>query len=65
MSEYGTMTVHMQVSYRKPGHPNCSWSKMVLLCREQHVTLDQAKDVLAKWKECNPECIGHFSLALY
>jgi hypothetical protein len=65
MSDYGNMTVSMQVQFRKPGQDNCTWHKLVMLHREQHVTVDQAKEILAKWKAVNPEVIGSFQMGLY
>lgn len=62
----GTVRVVMQVPYKRPGQPvECTWHKQVQLFIEHSVTMEQAAEVLDKWKKVNPDCMASFSAALF
>jgi hypothetical protein len=62
----GVLTVVVQKNYRKPTDPaGTTWSKVVTIHKEMHVTMSQAEEILARWKDCNPDAMGSFQAALY
>lgn len=63
----GTMCVKLQVQFRRPGPENdrSIWHKLVTIHTERGVTMDQATDILERWKEVNPDVVGEFGAALY
>lgn len=65
MNERGVMTVYMQVPYRKPGQSGSTWYKTVTLTRELHVTMQEAREILEKWKRENPDAFGEFRLGMH
>lgn len=62
----GTLRVVVQKEYRKPGDgPNTHWNKVVTIHTEHSVTLEQAQEILERWKKVNPDCMGSYQAALY
>jgi hypothetical protein len=63
----GTLVVHTQIHYKKPGEQNKNsyWSKLVQLHKVHSIALEDAQEVLKEWKKVNSECVGSWSAALY
>jgi hypothetical protein len=62
----GTVRIVTQVGFKRPGQPeNCTWHKTVQLHVEHSVTLEQAAEILDKWKQVNQDCMASFSCPLY
>jgi hypothetical protein len=63
----GQLVVYVTMDYRKPGKHNAqsTWSKLVTIHTEHHVTVEQAHEALTEWKKVNQNVVGKFTAALY